>query len=72
MTKESYVGKLMREGHEAYMLRRIREEQDATIRRLASDSLDENGESLQSIRDDIFQTLERIEKKIDKISEKSP
>lgn len=69
---ERYVTKIMREGHEQYMLRRIREEEAATIRRLAVDSPDENGETLQSIKDDIFQTLERIEKKIDKISEKSP
>ena len=69
---ERYVAKIMREGHEQYMLRRIREEEAATIRRLAVDSPDKNGETLQSIKNDIFQTLERIEKKIDKISEKSP
>ena len=62
----------MREGHEAYMLRRIREEQDATIRRLAAESTDENEQTLESIKNDILQTIERIEKKIDKISEKRP
>ena len=72
MADRSYVSKLMREGHEAYMLRRIREQEAATIRRLAADSPDQNEETFQSIKDDIFQTLERIEKKIDKISEKSP
>ena len=56
----------MREGHEDYMKRRIREMEKTTIRRLAtSDTPNRSPEA-----DSITQILERIEKKIDKLIEK--
>jgi len=61
-----YPGHDMREGHEDYMKRRIKEEEEATIRRLASsDTPNRSPEA-----DAITQMLERIEKKIDKLIEK--
>lgn len=49
-----------------YMIRRMREEEEATIRRLASsDTPNKSSEA-----DAITQILERIEKKIDKLIEK--
>lgn len=52
--------------HEEYMKRRIREEEEATIRRLASS---DTPSSIPEVND-IRQMLERIEKKIDKLIEK--
>ena len=51
------------ESHEQYMLKRIREEEEATIRRLASS---DTPSSIPEVND-IRQMLERIEKKIDKM-----
>ena len=49
--------------HEEYMKRRIREEEEATIRSLASS---DTPSSIPEVND-IRQMLERIEKKIDKM-----
>jgi len=54
------------EGHEAYMLRRIKEEEDKVIRRLATSDSPEPEINSKSI----IEVLERIEKKIDKLIEK--
>lgn len=52
--------------HEDYMKERIRQEEEATIRRLvSSDTPNRSPEA-----DAITQMLERIEKKIDKLIEK--
>jgi ubiquinone biosynthesis protein UbiJ len=52
--------------HEEYMKRRIREEEEATIRSLASS---DTPSAIPEVND-IRQMLERIEKKIDKLIEK--
>jgi ubiquinone biosynthesis protein UbiJ len=70
MNKNGYVcnwiEKQMHETHEKYMLRRIREEEEATIRSLASS---DTPSAIPEVND-IRQMLERIEKKIDKLIEK--
>lgn len=62
----NWIEKQMHETHEKYMLRRIREEEEATIRSLASS---DTPSSIPEVND-IRQMLERIEKKIDKLIEK--
>ena len=62
----NWIEKKMYESHEQYMLRRIREEEEATIRSLASS---DTPSSIPEVND-IRQMLERIEKKIDKLIEK--
>jgi ubiquinone biosynthesis protein UbiJ len=66
LTRVVEVREKMHETHEQYMLRRIREEEEATIRSLASS---DTPSAIPEVND-IRQMLERIEKKIDKLIEK--